>query len=89
MRLGRRIEDIIIIDNSPNSYIFQPLNAFPCLSWYDDKKDEELAEFIPVLNRLKKFQGDIRKILKKIVPRNMGNKVDTLRAIKVLDKALA
>ena len=35
-RLGRSIESIIIVDNSPNSYLFQPQNAFPCISWYDN-----------------------------------------------------
>ena len=40
--LGRPLEDIIIIDNSPASYLFQPENALPCISWYDDMKDREL-----------------------------------------------
>jgi RNA polymerase II subunit A small phosphatase-like protein len=35
-RLGRRIEDVILIDNSPNSYRLQPENAIPIISWYDD-----------------------------------------------------
>ena len=35
--IGRRIEDVILIDNSPNSYRPQPENAVPILSWYDDQ----------------------------------------------------
>ncbi len=37
--LGRRMQDIIIIDNSPSSFLFQPENAVPSISWYDDKED--------------------------------------------------
>lgn len=54
-RLGRRIEDIIIVDNSPNSYLFQPLNAFPCISWYDNLDDRELKQFIPIMDKLAKY----------------------------------
>lgn len=38
-QIGRRMQDIIIIDNSPSSYLFQPENALPILSWYDEKED--------------------------------------------------
>jgi len=34
--LGRDLKDVIIIDNSPTSYLFQPENAFATKSWYDD-----------------------------------------------------
>ena len=87
-RLGRRIEDIIIIDNSPNSYLFQPQNAFPCVSWYDNADDNELALFIPIMEKLARYKGDVRRILRKITPKLMGNKVDTYRANKTLDRIL-
>ena len=51
-RLGRRLEDCIIIDNSPTSYMFQTENALPCTSWYKDKKDTELFQFTSVLQKL-------------------------------------
>lgn len=38
-QIGRRMQDIIIIDNSPTSYLFQPENGLPILSWYEDKDD--------------------------------------------------
>ena len=47
--LGRRIEDIILLDNSPNSYRLQPENAIPILSWYDDYEDTELYKLMPLL----------------------------------------
>lgn len=34
--LGRRIEDVILLENSPNSYRPQPENAVPIISWYED-----------------------------------------------------
>ena len=37
--MGRDLDRTIIIDNSPASYLFQPQNAIPCSSWFDDKND--------------------------------------------------
>jgi len=47
--LGRRLEDTLIIDNSPFSYMFQPDNAIPITSWFNDKTDRELYDLIPFL----------------------------------------
>jgi len=41
-RLGRDLTKVIIIDNSPASYLFHPDNAVPCTSWFDDPHDKEL-----------------------------------------------
>jgi RNA polymerase II subunit A small phosphatase-like protein len=49
--LGRPLHQTIIIDNSPTSYLFQPRNAIPISSWYDDPTDTELRELVPVLER--------------------------------------
>jgi RNA polymerase II subunit A small phosphatase-like protein len=38
-RLGRNMKDLIIVDNSPVAYLFQPENAIPAVSWYDDPSD--------------------------------------------------
>ncbi len=51
-KLGRPLNDVIIIDNSPTSYLFQPENALPCTSWYDDPADRELNELVPILEKL-------------------------------------
>ena len=50
--------------------------------------DNELALFVPILEKLARHRGDVRKILRKIMPKMSGNKVDCLRANKVLDKTL-
>jgi RNA polymerase II subunit A small phosphatase-like protein len=47
--LGRRLQDTLIIDNSPFSYMFQPDNAIPCTSWFNDKSDRELYDLVPFL----------------------------------------
>ena len=87
-RLGRPIEDIIIVDNSPNSYLFQPANAFPCISWYEDQEDRELKHFIPIMDKLARYHGDIRRMLRKITPKFVGNAIDTRRANKILEKTI-
>ena len=61
-RLGRDLANVIIIDNSPTSYLFQPENAFPCISWYDDKGDRELLDMMPILEKLA-YVKDVRTIL--------------------------
>ncbi|KAM6955929.1 uncharacterized protein PEZ65_006542 isoform 1-T1 [Lycodopsis pacificus] len=53
-RLGRELNKVIIIDNSPASYIFHPENAVPVVSWFDDMSDTELLDLIPFFERLSK-----------------------------------
>jgi RNA polymerase II subunit A small phosphatase-like protein len=43
------LNQCIIIDNSPHSYIFQPDHAFPITTWFDDQTDRELTELMPFL----------------------------------------
>lgn len=63
--MGRKMKDVIIVDNSPIAYLFQPENAVPILSWYDDMGDMELLRIIPFLERLA-YVDDVRKYLPKI-----------------------
>ena len=82
-RLGRNLADVIIIDNSPTSYLFQPENSFPCISWYEDKNDRELLEFIPILEKLA-YVKDVRQILPQIVSENKvlyGKAIELLKCI--------
>uniref|UniRef100_A0A3B4Z623 protein-serine/threonine phosphatase n=1 Tax=Stegastes partitus TaxID=144197 RepID=A0A3B4Z623_9TELE len=62
-RLGRDLNKVIIIDNSPASYIFHPDNAVPVASWFDDMSDTELLDLIPFFERLSKVD-DVYDILK-------------------------
>lgn len=40
--LNRDVDTVIIVDNSPMSYIFHPENAIDCSSFIDSKADKEL-----------------------------------------------
>ncbi|KAG8533870.1 uncharacterized protein KY384_001611 [Bacidia gigantensis] len=51
-QVGRELKEIIIIDNSPTSYIFHPQHAVPISSWFSDAHDNELLDLIPVLEDL-------------------------------------
>jgi RNA polymerase II subunit A small phosphatase-like protein len=43
-RLGRDMRSVIIVDNAPHSYAFQPYNAIGCGTWFDDPTDTELFD---------------------------------------------
>ena len=60
--LGRPLEDCIILDNSPASYLFNPANAVPVMTWFNDPHDTELTDLIGFLTDLA-TAGDVRGIL--------------------------
>ncbi|KAJ3343823.1 hypothetical protein HDU91_000325 [Kappamyces sp. JEL0680] len=60
--LGRDLPGTIIIDNSPTCYLFQPANAIPIASWFDDPNDQELLDLIPFLEDLNMVE-DVRAVL--------------------------
>ncbi|XP_075789098.1 carboxy-terminal domain RNA polymerase II polypeptide A small phosphatase 1 isoform X1 [Pelodiscus sinensis] len=62
-RLGRDLNRIIIVDNSPASYIFHPDNAVPVASWFDNMADTELLDLLPFFERLSKVD-DVYTVLK-------------------------
>ncbi|EGR33849.1 NLI interacting factor-like phosphatase family protein, putative [Ichthyophthirius multifiliis] len=48
-KLGRELKDIIIIDNSENSFLFQPENSIQISNFFEDNNDTELTKLIPFL----------------------------------------
>jgi len=60
--LGRKLEDVIIVDNSPHSYVFQPENAVPIGTFIDNLNDEELMEILPILTAASGTK-DVRQLL--------------------------
>jgi RNA polymerase II subunit A small phosphatase-like protein len=48
--LGRPIEQVVIVDNSPFSYMFQPENAIAIGTWFSDKTDRQLYDLLPYLD---------------------------------------
>lgn len=66
-RLGRKLEDTIIVDNSPHSYIFQPENAIPIGTFIGDPQDHELLDMIPLLADTR-MSEDVRDMLLRQFP---------------------
>jgi len=56
-RLGRDLNQVVIVDNSPASYIFHPDNAVPVASWFDDMSDTELMDLLPFFEGLAKVDN--------------------------------
>jgi len=65
--LGRKLENSIIIDNSPFSYMFQPDNAIPITSWFNDKNDRQLFDLLPFLDSLQHVD-DVSTLLQRRKP---------------------
>ncbi|KAH3664334.1 hypothetical protein WICMUC_005719 [Wickerhamomyces mucosus] len=53
-QIGRPLNEIIILDNSPASYLFHPQHAIPISSWFSDAHDNELLDILPFLEDLAK-----------------------------------
>ena len=71
-RLGRDIKNIIIVDNSPVSYVLHPENGLPILTWFEDKSDRELYKITPILQFLSSVP-DVREYIPKFVENNTIN----------------
>jgi RNA polymerase II subunit A small phosphatase-like protein len=65
-RLGRPIENTILLDNNPDCYLFQPENAIPINSWYDDESDQDLEHVLGILDAIAKSQDSTKSTLKEI-----------------------
>lgn len=57
-QIGRPLNELIIIDNSPASYIFHPQHSVPISSWFSDTHDNELLDLLPLLEDLSKANVD-------------------------------
>jgi len=62
--LDRELTRTIIIDNSPNSYLFHPENAIDCSSFIDDPRDKELDHICSFLKGIKNV-SDVRGVAPK------------------------
>lgn len=60
--LGRPLNTCIILDNSPASYLFNPNNAVPVTTWFNDPLDTELTDLIGFLTDLATVD-DVRPLL--------------------------
>ncbi len=64
-RLNRNMNDIIIVDNTPNCYFLNNDNGFPIKSWLNDINDRELIRIIPYLEFLSNVD-DVREYIPKM-----------------------
>jgi len=62
--LGRPLPHTLIIDNSPFSYMFQPDNAIPISSWFNDRNDRQLYDLLPFLDTIAACD-DVVEVLQK------------------------
>ncbi|EGR30595.1 NLI interacting factor-like phosphatase family protein, putative [Ichthyophthirius multifiliis] len=65
-KLKRDLKDIIIIDNSECSFLFQKENAILIDSFFDDIEDQELFQLIPFLMYLNQVY-DVRNVQQKLI----------------------
>lgn len=80
-KIGRDLNDVIMIDNTPGWYRYHKSNALPIISWFEDDSDRELTKMIPLLQKLAKVH-DVRPYIKKIVK---SNKINYSKVNKVFE----
>lgn len=66
-RLGRDLRRVLILDNSPASYVFHPDNAVPVASWFDNMSDTELHDLLPFFEQLSRVD-DVYSVLRQPRP---------------------
>lgn len=56
------MKDVIILDNSPVSYLFHESNALPIRTWIDDQNDIELYKYLRLFEYLADID-DVRPVI--------------------------
>jgi len=69
-QLGRKLRDVILLDDNPNAYWYQPENALPINQWYDDPTDTELAQVLTILDLIVKSDRSAVTILAELDERH-------------------
>jgi carboxy-terminal domain RNA polymerase II polypeptide A small phosphatase len=61
-RMGRPLEKMVLVDNSPLSYAFQPANGLPSSTFLDNCSDVGLLDILEILLRVR-GSADVRTVL--------------------------
>ena len=62
-KLGRPLDQVIIIDNLAENFQLQPENGIHIQSFYGDKTDTELQKLVPILKHIANSGSDVRPFL--------------------------
>ena len=81
-KLGRDLKDIIIVDNTPLAYSLNKENGIPIVSWFEDKRDRELYNLIPILEFLSTVP-DVREFIPKLV---INNEISYFASMDIIRK---
>ncbi|KAL3838532.1 hypothetical protein ACJIZ3_023123 [Penstemon smallii] len=76
-KTGRYMSRVVIVDDSPDSYLFQPGNAMPIQKFTNDDEDEELSFLMPFFHVLASAQ-DARVALKEYRTEVYGDDMDNM-----------
>ncbi len=55
----RNLSDMVLVDNSGNSFGYQVANGIPCAPYYDNKADKELLDLMEYLKQIRN-EPDLR-----------------------------
>ncbi|KAF9589429.1 hypothetical protein IFM89_023747 [Coptis chinensis] len=64
--VGRDLKNVVLVDDNPNAYVFQPENALPVLPFIDDFNDRELEKVIKFFENAEGVE-DMRDAVKNYV----------------------
>ena len=81
-KLGRDLKDIIIIDNTPTAFSLNKENGIPITTWFEDDRDRELYNLIPILEFLSSVP-DVREFIPKFV---INGEVSYLASMDIMRK---
>lgn len=75
-RVGRPMNKLFIVDNSPLAYLLHPDNAMPIENYYDSKTDKHLFKYTEILKFMALSKIPPEEFLSKIVVREGTMKLD-------------
>lgn len=66
------MENILIIDSNPQTYIDFPKNSIPIEPWSGDMQDQELLNLIPIMEQLSKVKN-VTEVVERVMAKMKEN----------------